>query len=163
MKPTTRLRRGDLVEVKAPEEILETLDSEGTLARLPFMPEMLEYCGRRFRVYRRVVKTCSYGVSSTMRAFPDDDVVILEGMRCDGAAHDGCQKACTIYWKEGWLRNVNGAGAGIGTEGGAGNQATWRARLKTRTGPADVFLPGRGAISRGTRTLSPAAFHEMFQ
>ena len=96
MKPTTRLRPGDLVEVKAPEEILETLDSEGTLACLPFMPEMLEYCSRRFRVHRRVVKTCSYGTSSTMRSFPDDDVVILEGMRCDGTAHDGCQKACHI-------------------------------------------------------------------
>jgi hypothetical protein len=156
MKPTTRLRPGDLVEVKAPEEILETLDSEGTLARLPFMPEMLEYCSRRFRVHRRVVKTCSYGTSSTMRSFPDDDVVILEGMRCDGTAHDGCQKACTIYWKEAWLRKVNGAGgAGVGAEGGA-NQASLRARLKTRTGPQTYFCQA-GELSRAAPELSRVA------
>jgi len=48
-----RLRRGDLVEVKAPSEILQTLDADGTLDRLPFMPEMLGYCGRRFQVAER--------------------------------------------------------------------------------------------------------------
>src|SRR5262245_37605705 len=45
-----RLRPGDLVEVRAPEEILQTLDTEGTLDQLPFMPEMLRFCGRRFQV-----------------------------------------------------------------------------------------------------------------
>ena len=42
-----RLRPGDLIEVRAPEEILQTLDAEGTLDQLPFMPEMLGFCGRR--------------------------------------------------------------------------------------------------------------------
>ncbi|PYT91924.1 MAG: hypothetical protein DMG36_16745, partial [Acidobacteria bacterium] len=56
-----RLRPGDLVEVKSPEEILQTLDNEGTLDRLPFMPEMIEFCGRRFQVSKRVVKTCTSG------------------------------------------------------------------------------------------------------
>ena len=45
-----KLRCGDLVEVKAPDEIFQTLDAEGASDHLPFMPEMLEFCGRRFRV-----------------------------------------------------------------------------------------------------------------
>jgi hypothetical protein len=34
------LRRGDLVEVNSPAEILATLDERGDLEGLPFMPEM---------------------------------------------------------------------------------------------------------------------------
>ena len=48
-----RLWHGNLVEVKTPDEIIQTLDAEGALDHLPFMPEMLEFCGRRFRVSRQ--------------------------------------------------------------------------------------------------------------
>lgn len=102
-----KFRPGDFVEVKSAEEILQTLDERGTLDRLPFMPEMVDFCGRKFRVSRRVVKTCYYGTSSGMRKFPSDDVVLLEGLRCSGESHDGCQKACTIFWREAWLRKVD--------------------------------------------------------
>jgi hypothetical protein len=51
-----QLRPGDLVEVRTATEILKTLDSNGTLDGLPFMPEMLEFCGMRFRVFQRVVQ-----------------------------------------------------------------------------------------------------------
>src|SRR5438093_610554 len=56
-----RLYPGDIVEVKAPDEILQSLDIDGTLGNLPFMPEMVEFCGKRFRVSRRALKTCIYG------------------------------------------------------------------------------------------------------
>src|SRR2546426_3755839 len=87
-RPETRFRPGDLVEVKAPDEILQTLDAQGTLDHLPFMPEMVEFCGKRFRVSRRVVKTCFTGSISTMRVFGADDVVLLDRLRCSGAAQD---------------------------------------------------------------------------
>ena len=45
-----RLRTGDWVQVKSPWEIAETLDAEGRLENLPFMPEMVEFCGQRMRV-----------------------------------------------------------------------------------------------------------------
>jgi hypothetical protein len=32
--------------------------------------------------------------------------VHLEGLRCDGAAHGGCQAACLFFWKEAWLKPV---------------------------------------------------------
>ena len=52
------LRAGDWVEVRSSEEILATLDERGRLEALPFMPEMLQYCGKRFRVYKSAHKTC---------------------------------------------------------------------------------------------------------
>lgn len=104
-QPTTRFCRGDLVEVKAPDEILQTLDTNGALDHLPFMPEMMEFCGRRFRVSRRALPICFSGPGSP-GGFRADDVVTLDGVRCSGAAHDGCQKACVIFWREAWLRNV---------------------------------------------------------
>ena len=50
------LRVGELVEVKSVDEILATLDERGSLKALPFMPEMLKYSGKRFRVSRRAIK-----------------------------------------------------------------------------------------------------------
>ncbi len=49
-KQARNLRAGDWVEVKSADEILATLDAQGCYEALPFMPEMLQYCGRRFRV-----------------------------------------------------------------------------------------------------------------
>jgi hypothetical protein len=84
-------------------EILATLDADGTLDGLPFMPEMAVYCNRSFRVARRVEKTCVEGFGKTRR-FPANDVVFLDELRCSGIDHDGCKRSCMIFWKEAWLR-----------------------------------------------------------
>src|SRR6059036_2309556 len=136
-RPETRFRPGDLVEVKAPDEILQTLDAQGTLDHLPFMPEMVEFCGKRFHVSRRVVKTCFTGSISMMRVFGADDVVLLDRLRCSGAAHDGCQKACLIFWREAWLRKVEPAAVQPRVEPEARQRL--RACLKTSTGPQTYF------------------------
>src|SRR5690242_5565444 len=78
MRQSDRLRPGDLVEVKTPDDILKTLDGEGSLDCLPFMPEMIECCGRRFRVSNRAVKVCFTGKNSSPRRFREDDVVLLD-------------------------------------------------------------------------------------
>jgi hypothetical protein len=141
------------VEVKAPDEILQTLDAEGTLDHLPFMPEMMEFCGRRFRVARRVVKTCFSGPNSygAMREFRGDDVVTLEGLRCSGAAHDGCQKACMTFWRDAWLRRVEDAGVQSTLDQGGGGRL--RARLKTMTGPTTYFCQA-SELLKATNSLS---------
>jgi hypothetical protein len=97
------LRRGDLVEVRSQAEILATLDERCMLDGLPFMPEMLQYCGHRFRVAARADKICStmYAGSQELPA-----AVLLEDLRCDGSEHDGCQTGCRIFWKEVWLRRL---------------------------------------------------------
>ena len=43
---------GDVVEVLSKSEILATLDGNGALSALPFMPEMLKHSGKQFRVFR---------------------------------------------------------------------------------------------------------------
>jgi hypothetical protein len=60
--PPTRLRLwpGEWVRVRSFAEISATLDGEGRLDGLPFMPEMLRYCGKRHRVFRRVEKIHHY-------------------------------------------------------------------------------------------------------
>jgi hypothetical protein len=98
------LRAGELVEVRSAEEIFATLDERGALEGLPFMPEMLASCGRRFRVFRRAHKTCDTIHKTGGRRM--DDTVHLEDSRCDGAAHGGCQATCLVFWKEAWLRRV---------------------------------------------------------
>jgi hypothetical protein len=154
MKKTPKLRPGDLVEVKAPDEILETLDSDGTLALLPFMPEMVEFCGKRFRVLRRVLKTCAYQSNSTMRVYATDDVVLLDSLRCSGEAHDGCQKACMIFWRESWLRRVEDGEVPVKVDDGGRDRL--RGRLKTSTGPKTYFCQA-SEIYKATVPLSRGA------
>lgn len=131
-----KLRPGDLVEVKSADEVLQTLDDDGALDRLPFMPEMIPFCGKRFRVSLRAVKTCYYGDSSGMRRFPAEDVVLLEGVRCSGADHDGCQKACNIFWREAWLRKVEDPKRASLVADGV---ERLRTRLKTVSSPNKYF------------------------
>ncbi|MCZ2153738.1 MAG: hypothetical protein LC114_07535 [Bryobacterales bacterium] len=115
MKDTSALRAGDWVQVRSKEEILATLDKEGQLDGLPFMPEMLEYCGRRFQVFKRAHKTCDPPNGVGGRRMPD--AVHLEAVRCDGSAHGGCQARCLIFWKEKWLTRLNGPDAPEAADG----------------------------------------------
>jgi hypothetical protein len=96
------LRPGEVVRVRPLAEIFSTLDEHGTLDGLPFMPEMQKYCGRKWPVFRRADKTCAPGWGARRM----HNTVHLANLRCDGAAHGGCQAACLMYWKEAWLERV---------------------------------------------------------
>lgn len=98
------LHRGDVVDVRSPSEILATLDESGTLDGLPFMPEMVANCGRRFTVSYRADKICDTVDYTGSRRVPN--AVLLEDLRCNGSGHDGCQAECRIFWKESWLRKL---------------------------------------------------------
>ncbi len=99
-QPAGRFRRGEMVRVRSPREILGTLAADGTLEGLPFMPEMQKYCGGTFEVFRRTEKICVEG-GGIRRV---KDAVFLRGLRCDGSFHQGCDRRCLIFWKEAWLR-----------------------------------------------------------
>lgn len=140
------LRAGDWVEVRSLAEIRATLDGEGRRNGFLFMPEMVPFCGRRFQVSKRAEKTC-YG-SRFLRV---GDAVHLAGARCNGSAHDGCELQCLTFWREEWLRRVDGpqevgsrpAAAPAGPSAGTGspvgtNRST---ALPTRVDP-----PGDGTV-----------------
>ena len=98
----SHFRAGDLVEVRSKEEILATLDADAGIDGILFMPEMLQYCGRRFRVAAVAHKTCDVA-QKTLKSRRLETTVHLTGLRCDGSAHGGCQAGCLLYWKEAWI------------------------------------------------------------
>src|SRR3954470_1603152 len=100
-----RLRAGEWVEVRGEAEILATLDQNGRLNGLLFMPEMLKFCGKTFQVFRSAHKTCDTIQDHVSRGMTG--AVHLEGLRCDGQAHGGCQARCLLFWKEAWLKRVS--------------------------------------------------------
>ena len=100
------LQPGELVRVRSASEIFATLDERGMLDDLPFMPEMLKYCGRTLPVTQRADATCAG--DGIVRMMPD--TVHLRNIRCDGSFHDGCQAACLMYWKEAWLERAGDVG-----------------------------------------------------
>jgi hypothetical protein len=42
------------------------------------------------------------------RTFYKKDIVVLDGLRCSGLSHDGCQWLCLLFWKTAWLRSAVG-------------------------------------------------------
>jgi len=104
-RSSSRLRVGDWVEVRSKEEILHTLDRDGRLDGMPFMPEMFAFCGKRFQVYKRAHKTCD--TVFPVRGRRVDHAIHLE-TRCDGSAHGGCQASCLLFWKDAWLKPISG-------------------------------------------------------
>jgi hypothetical protein len=134
------LRPGDWVEVKSADEILATLDEQGCLEALPFMPEMLQYCGRRFQVFKSAHKACDTLQDwKTIRRM--SNAVHLTGLRCDGSSHGKCQAACLLFWKEAWLKPVAGpAGDGVAN-----------AQAPDRGAPAAGARCDRAALERATR------------
>jgi hypothetical protein len=108
--PATRSKAGDWVRVRSKEEILRTLDANGRLDGLPFMPQMFQYCGRKVRVFKRAHKTCDT-IAGPLTGYVErkvPDGVHLE-FRCDGKAYGGCQAACLIFWNEAWLERIDDA------------------------------------------------------
>ena len=102
-----KLRVGDWVEVRSKEDILKTLDRNGRLDGMPFMPEMFRFCGKKFQVLKGAHKTCDYS-GPVARARRVVGTVHL-ATRCDGESHDGCQAGCLLYWKNAWLTPVDHA------------------------------------------------------
>jgi hypothetical protein len=103
------LRPGDTVEVRPPAEILAAVDADGALESVPFMPEMLQFVGHRFTVFKRVEKICDTVAGTGSRRM--HNTVFLDDLRCDGSGHGGCQAGCRIYWKEAWLKRVDADGS----------------------------------------------------
>lgn len=97
------VRSSDLVKVLSREGIRVTLDSSGRCDGLFFMRSQWQYCGKVFRVQKRVKRIV---VDHTGRMGRCREMVILEGVRCQGVPVEGlqdCGLLCPIFWKEKWL------------------------------------------------------------
>ena len=139
LDPSLNLRVGEWVEVRSAEEIMATLDDHQSVDHLPFMPEMLRYCGRKFRVFKSSHKTADTIELFTIRRMTN--TVHLEELRCDGVTHGGCQAGCLLYWKESWLKRVS---QGQSHPGGMDNESD-------PSGESDNNDVNHDALVRGTR------------
>ncbi len=98
------LKPGELVKVKDIGAILETLDSKGRNRGLSFTPEMLKFCGKKFKVLKRL-DCMIFEATGQMRQIAN--TVLLEDVFCDGTAHGYCPRNCYCMWREAWLQRVN--------------------------------------------------------
>jgi hypothetical protein len=132
---TARLRLwpGEWVKVRSFAEIAATLDSEGRLDGLPFMPEMLRHCGQHRKVFRRIEKMHYYFGEGAPHLRRLRDAVLLEDLRCDGLGHGGCQAGCQLVWKEAWL--VPSDLANADTNAKAAAEASWLDKFTQVTAP----------------------------
>jgi len=97
------LQPGELVEVKSVKEIMTTLDNNRRNKGLRWMTGMSKYCGKQYRVLRRVERIIleSNGELRKMK-----NTVLLENVMCDGKAFNGCDRSCFHFWREAWLRRM---------------------------------------------------------
>jgi 2-polyprenyl-6-methoxyphenol hydroxylase-like FAD-dependent oxidoreductase len=146
---------GDRVVVRSAQEILATLDAEGQLDAMPFMPEMIAFIGREMQVARRIQRTCVEG--SGLRRL--DGAVALEAARCDGAMHDGCQRGCMMFWKAAWLRPADQA-ISIDPDGEAA-ALQQLAALPTRNG--DAYSCQSTQLAAATRALPTLHLKQLMQ
>jgi hypothetical protein len=102
INPRAKPRPGDLVEVRSFSEICATLDERGCLDGLPFMPEMVPFCGQRFPVLRRVDKVWEYAHGTGLRRI--HNALLLNALRCGGDSHGGCEASCHLIWKADWVK-----------------------------------------------------------
>jgi hypothetical protein len=96
------LQPGELVEVRSREEILSTLDANGLNKGLLLMPEMLQFCGQRFKVFKRVERFVLEHTGEFRRM---KNTVLLDGVLCDGWG-GACNRSCFFFWREAWLKRV---------------------------------------------------------
>jgi hypothetical protein len=141
---------GDWVEVRSREQILATLDRDGNLDGLPFMPEMAGHCGRRHRVQAVMTKICGGGEG--MRAVLGEPLLLLDGLRCDGTSHGLCSRACTLLWRPAWLLPSPGAPEGAHRQGDDA-RADWPYRTQEEGG---AYVCQATALPNATLWISTA-------
>lgn len=98
------LQPGELAEVLSMREISLTLDNKGRNKGLYFMPEMEPFCGKRFKVFKKV-QTIKLEETGELRKLKIPSI-FLEGVYCDGKFQGNCDRACFHFWREDWLKRI---------------------------------------------------------
>ncbi len=93
------LEPGEWVEVRSESDIRERLDAQGRTQGLLWMSNMSRFCGKRYRVYKRVERMM---LESNGEIRKIKNTVLLEGAICEDLY--GCDRSCYHFWKEAWLK-----------------------------------------------------------
>lgn len=95
------LQPGEWVEVRSEEEIHRMLDGNGRYKGLLWMANMDRFCGRRYKVHKRVEKMM---LESNGEIRKLKHTVLLEGAMCEDLY--GCDRSCFHFWREAWLKRA---------------------------------------------------------
>jgi hypothetical protein len=101
------------------------------------------------RVFKRADKTCDYIQAWSIRRMTD--AVHLQGVRCDGSGHGECQAGCLIFWKEAWLKRVDGSIVQL--ENGAG-RSTFSTACNGHCTPQNIVAASQGSNAAGETVYS---------
>ncbi len=97
------LQPGEWVQVRSQEEIHRMLDPHGRYKGLLWMANMDRFCGKRYRVHKRVEKMMLESNGEIRRL---KHTVLLEDAMCENLY--GCDRSCFHFWREAWLKRVDG-------------------------------------------------------
>jgi hypothetical protein len=106
--PPLDLQPGEWVRVKSIEEIRAMLTDRGTNRGLWFDREMLQYCGKEFRVRSRVSRLIDEASGKMIEI--GSDCITLDGAVCSGEFSQSrwfCPRAILPYWRECWLERID--------------------------------------------------------
>lgn len=98
------LQPGEIVEVRSLPEIVATLNTNQRNRGLWFDRELVRYCGRRFRVLRRVERLLDEKTGEMLETTTPS--VILDGAVCVGDYHKLCPRQDYTFFREIWLKRV---------------------------------------------------------
>ena len=108
--PELNLQVGEWVRVKSFDQVLATLDINNKNRGLYFDAEMVPYCGRSFRVLKRVKRIVDEKTGKMMHF--KNPCIILDGVVCQSRYSECrlfCPRSIYSYWREIWLeRAANG-------------------------------------------------------
>lgn len=106
---TLNLQPGEWIEIKPVAEILQTITRDGFNRGMRYDMEMSKYCGERHQVQMRVEKLINEQTGKMMQM--KTPCIQLEGVFCRAECTPkriGCPRASNTYWREIWLRRVEG-------------------------------------------------------
>jgi hypothetical protein len=101
--PASRFKGGDWVRVHDEGDIRATLDAQGKLRGLPFVPTQWSCCGNTYRVERPVRRM----IDDSLHMRTISRTVVLAGVTCDDPhGAPGCGASCALLFKDDWLEPV---------------------------------------------------------
>lgn len=102
------LQPGEWVRVRPYEEILATLDTNNRNRGLFFDAEMVPYCGKTYKVLKRVTKILDEKTGKMLEM--KNPCIILDDVYCRSAYSECrmfCPRAIYSYWRELWLERIS--------------------------------------------------------
>jgi hypothetical protein len=101
------LQPGELVRIKAHEEILKTVDTSNKNRGMYWDAELVPYCGKSYKVRSRVTRLI--GERTRKMVVMKNACITLDSVVCQ-ARYSPCRMFCPKemlpYWRETWLERV---------------------------------------------------------